>query len=763
MRLQQANLGFTSRPAASKPAARPDRRVAAASPASGLRLLTSLVPLAALLAGAAPRLAAAAPDVRTVLSRDGLALLVEQLVLELASDQLLPDFDTDLYSCPVVGGSARIAASDVRIDSSADAVSAHTSAGRLTLTAYLDLTGAARLLASNLLCLDNALGDTAGGDIGCATGFTLRDVPVRIDVVPRVEDNRIRLADAEVRIDLGAHHLDLDLSACGLAGDLAQIAYGLVGQNLVALLRPQLERLAREQLVTQVERLLSDFGQLGSRAGQLELAARVTGIPVDREGLGADAEVEVSPAGQPSCTVGAPTPRPASSTVEPRLAFEGEQVGLAISRAFLQNAVVAAWQGGLFCLGEAGSPLGGSGLAGVWLEVPNAPELTLLRGDDARLRIVVRDLVLGLGNDKAFSAQLDLAVELSLRVDTSSAVLISEPTVALRNLRVSAESTSLIDFEKLIRELLPALVTELLRDQVLLPRVFQAGDGLFQDLYFYVARAETTAEHVLLYAKVGQQPEKDDEAPETELVEAPNGWAAAKVRAVASGADDLTPAPLLRYSWRADQGAWTEPELAASREFQLPSGAHTIEVVAVDLNGNRDPTPAMVLFQVDAVAPEIAITRAPPDKLDEPAFAVDFRLSDDRTPVGELIVHVRIERQLEPGAPEDLNVIEDELVGRTRLDLFPLGPGVHTLSLVAEDAVGNRSPPAEATFEALAKAAEEPTKEGQGGCCAVRARADNRADDHQALSFLLALLLLGMRARRRPNRLEAESKLRPKR
>ncbi len=55
----------------------------------------------------------------------------------------------------------------------------------------------------------------------------------------------------------------------------------------------------------------------------------------------------------------------------------------------------------------------------------------------------------------------------------------------------------------------------------------------------------------------------------------------------------------LRYSYRIDQGEWSSP--TSTQPIAIPSlstGSHTIEVAAIDLSGNRDPSPAMDRFVV---------------------------------------------------------------------------------------------------------------------------------------------------------------------
>lgn len=97
-------------------------------------------------------------------------------------------------------------------------------------------------------------------------------------------------------------------------------------------------------------------------------------------------------------------------------------------------------------------------------------------------------------------------------------------------------------------------------------------------------------------------PAADAAAPDTTV---PAGPAAVTTLTTAAftfaGADDQTPAAALAYLYRLDNGAWTAagPSLALSG---LADGRHTLEVAAVDLAGNADPTPATYSWTVSTLS-----------------------------------------------------------------------------------------------------------------------------------------------------------------
>ena len=75
------------------------------------------------------------------------------------------------------------------------------------------------------------------------------------------------------------------------------------------------------------------------------------------------------------------------------------------------------------------------------------------------------------------------------------------------------------------------------------------------------------------------------------------------------GSDNLTPPATLQFAWRVDEGAWSSfgPDSSVALTMLAP-GPHVLEVVARDLAGNEDPTPARRTFTVGAGSPVLAIT-----------------------------------------------------------------------------------------------------------------------------------------------------------
>jgi signal transduction histidine kinase/CheY-like chemotaxis protein len=141
-----------------------------------------------------------------------------------------------------------------------------------------------------------------------------------------------------------------------------------------------------------------------------------------------------------------------------------------------------------------------------------------------------------------------------------------------------------------------------LRDGVWLASESEEGlpDGAGRDV---LEDSEGTVWATTLVGIARFDPGADREPPETWLDEAnpreapPSG----DLRLQFRGMDrwQLSPSNRLLYSWRTGGGAWSPFSPSATASFtSLESGAHVLEVRAMDRAGNVDPTPATFTFTV---------------------------------------------------------------------------------------------------------------------------------------------------------------------
>ncbi|RKG66136.1 hypothetical protein D7W79_36985, partial [Corallococcus exercitus] len=123
------------------------------------------------------------------------------------------------------------------------------------------------------------------------------------------------------------------------------------------------------------------------------------------------------------------------------------------------------------------------------------------------------------------------------------------------------------------------------------------------------------------------------------------------------------------FECRFDTGAFTSciPPLSRSG---LTDGTYTVQVRAVDMAGNVDPTPASFTWTVDRTAPDTFIRSGPP--ADDAPLLATFELGSDETGVTYLC-SLDDSAFIACGSPAE----------------FSVAPGRHTLVVRARDAAGN--------------------------------------------------------------------------
>ena len=189
----------------------------------------------------------------------------------------------------------------------------------------------------------------------------------------------------------------------------------------------------------------------------------------------------------------------------------------------------------------------------------------------------------------------------------------------------------------------------------------------------------------------------DHTPPETQILIGPTdgGWTNAKVT-LSWTTDNLSPTATLRYAFRLDGTPYSAPLAPTTTTYTpIAEGAHTFDVYAVDEAANADPTPATRSFNVDRVAPAVAITGGPADGdtigVDHSIFS--FAGNDDRTPTGQVTFSSSLDGS-GFGAPTT----------STTLGLTGLAEGTHTLSVRAYDLAGNVSAAVSRSFRVEATA-----------------------------------------------------------
>jgi hypothetical protein len=196
---------------------------------------------------------------------------------------------------------------------------------------------------------------------------------------------------------------------------------------------------------------------------------------------------------------------------------------------------------------------------------------------------------------------------------------------------------------------------------------------------------------VAAYVDAFEQRKTDDAVPpETTLVNGPRGLVAPQLAAIyVAGQDDETPPGLLRYAFAIDGGAWSAPRFGRRLDTTLTPGEHTVEVVAVDLQGNRDATPLALRFDVDAEPPVVQMLSAPPALVADGEAAVRFAGQDARSPAAALAYQVELLGLPEGGGVPVVRDLRPFARGVTSARFVGIADGVYRIRVTAQDEAGN--------------------------------------------------------------------------
>jgi len=138
------------------------------------------------------------------------------------------------------------------------------------------------------------------------------------------------------------------------------------------------------------------------------------------------------------------------------------------------------------------------------------------------------------------------------------------------------------------------------------------------------------------------------DSPETNIINAPIGpLESADFTFRFEGTDAQTSKEKLQYSWRLDDGDWSEFQPSTQvRLEKLTNGNYIFQVKAKDEDDNGDPTPAVVSFEVaiNWKLPQTEIIE-PPDVVESVAFTFHFLGTDRKTPKERLQYSWRLDRR----------------------------------------------------------------------------------------------------------------------
>lgn len=537
------------------------------------------------------------------------------------------------------------------------------------------------------------------GDVGaalcdieteCQLAATVLPATITGRAKPAIDQCELRTTFEDVSIEVDSDDVEIELSGCSIVSSLVELVLDGFQSIILRFVIPYLEDYVVEDFPRIIEEAqlglaLPSFSAYGMNVEVAPDAVRFEG---DSAFMSAQAWVE------PSGPIAACVPPSADFVVEDPSSDpiavqlrEGEGARVGASEPFLQQLLLSAWAGGLFCfdleaLGvDLATPLEPI-FPGVKLSTEirsaSAPRLSLAPNGERDVLLEVDALeaavLMSLPGDEPVMATARTGARISGRVvvdPASTAVAIEPSAVDVLPASVELPTRTLGISEEGL---------EALFDDTLAPMLFgETGrlvilDAIFAGAPVALELLDVEAQPGLL--EVGMQvwakPKGDVSAPRTALAEDPDELCDGDLAIRTNSVDDLTPAGLLRHQLSID-GVPEESPRAGQRftVFGLAPGAHRIELRAMDLSDNIGQ-PVVFEVVVDTEPPEVEIVERPEGVIH--VHEAEWRVTavDDHSPSAKLTGRFTID-ELDAGTGERSLLIEGPfVVGQPlRLEGFP--------------------------------------------------------------------------------------------
>lgn len=573
------------------------------------------------------------------------------------------------------------------------------------------------VLAEGILDIDSCVGDGDCTDrVALDSGRAILDFDIQVqNGMPRVS---LRSLDLQVTED----DIDVTVDDCALDGVINTVT-GFAKEWLLGYLLGKAEDLAEENVGPMLEGMLAGFMRQNLSVGSAQMAVVLEALSVDPGGLeltvDVDAFVDVDAAecigedpGEPERHEG--TPPNFSSSM-------GAHLGLAVNFGMIDDVLYHVWRRGLTCL--TGDHLEALGLHidydhisamlpgfppgtefNLDIKLAKPPRIAGRASADASVAVVIEGLdvkIIGTlpdGSERAVGMSMDLEAAATVAIDpTTNALVVRADSAEMKSMRFDQQAAAQLGFDPaqlrtvMNTSLVPAML-EKMGEMPMTGSMFAFGD------YAVILRNLDTSSEAYLLAEVDlfRAPANDTGAPDTAILSSPTGVVSpATARVRVTGTDPEIPSELLRYQVSVDGVArplspiseFAVGEVGVTRTYQ-------VEIAAVDLSANTDPTPATLELTVDGIAPSVLILGE--RSVSQPeggAVQLTWTASDDTTPETALATTLEVYRLIDPQDALSAELVETiELpAGATSAEVDVTTGSLYRIEIAVTDQAGNTS------------------------------------------------------------------------
>ena len=643
------------------------------------------------------------------LNQSGLEFLGKQVEELLPPVIPLPEFTFEVGEIPVLGSPVTVHSRSLQLGVNLASLEFSTVNSALRIKAHADLHATGPLKVINAYVV---------GSADCESDVVLRDanIDISIEVTAVGGTVQVRAVDGGTAFDRQLS--DLALRECAL-GDLINVV-SVLEEFLLDKISSMARTAIEQNLATMLSEKLQSAFQVDYQFDEFFLRAQVAGAHSDASGMTVQvgADVILDQYHFAPCLQTLP-PAPDEPCDQPNIEpapYSDAMFGAAVSESMMNRMLLTLWRSGRLCINSNNVELPllklGIDQAAAALALPDGTQLQfdmrlgtpphIRFNEESRVvQLEVRDVAVQLvvaapgGQPGQVSLEADISVNATPRVDqaTNSIALTLNDAVFDRLKLVDqgvASETIRFDparLQRFVSKVLVPVLQERLASRTLSPAVISVTNYLVE-----MKKIEVQGGSLAAYFDAFRVVDSDDTTPpDTAIKESVSSIIGPTTQAInVTGTDNETPPHLLRFIARVDQGEWSEPHFGGRVNFSLGGGAHSVEIAAMDLQNNVDPSPISFNFTVDGVPPELVIVSRPGHLVDGAGpIRIEFDGQDDRTPSGSLSYKVELLRvPAGGGQPEVVNTF-DLNPGVREITFNDIANGVYKARVIVSDEVGN--------------------------------------------------------------------------
>ncbi len=545
-------------------------------------------------------------------------------------------------------------------------------------------------------------------DAVCGASLAADGISLHARLSPQVNACDVSYVVSDLLVDVDPYAVQAQLENCGLYSDVWQLAYDTWRDSIVGLVVDKLQGSLTAGAENWLASMTNELLAAGVDAGNLHFAVAAENVQITPAAIVVWLAGDVEAADGRARCLPADAHMPALAPEFSPPALSKSMLSIAVARPFVQRALDAAWYGGAFCfdsrdydlqLGDAVASVIPDASVNFKVAALSPPALLLDTADDREISLQVDklaaevEIAIGAGNPTVTTAQTDATLAARLRVDPEMRALVVEPTGASAASTVVQLPESSLGFSKeslagFIDNMVLPLFTAKLGPLPLTSAILTAAPAALS-----LDDVQVTQTH--LRADLSLWPiDANDTTPPYTVVAVPPPWpSAAKVALTLASSDDSTPSALMRHYVHVDGQLYDTNPISGTRVVLggLTAGRHLLRIAAVDLAGNRDPSPLRLEVEVDNSAPTLSFLDVPYGVVEDDSVALSFTVADDYTQAADIRCRYRATLVSKSGGTEQ--VVAEGSLGASRSFVLNDLPdsGIIRVTVYAQDSAGNEA------------------------------------------------------------------------